>query len=188
MFHSIGLGVQISDEDEDYNSFGFKYIRGREFEKFILGAGVGLSVCYGSVGGIRMIDADEWNFRVFLTPAPAYMPLFVYLKKNANVDDDVCPFVALAAGANVSLPFWVDLNTYEYRWGDREDISDSFYTPSYLFVNPHVGLNFKTNNNKDMSVSLGAQFVNYPYYDNIDFSIRRNSISFCMDFQISYIF
>ena len=188
LYQSIGFGVQLSADYEEYHNFGLKYIRGREFEKFILGAGVGLSVCYGSHGGTRMINVDEWGDRVLLDPAPAYMPLFVYLKKNANVDDDVCPFVALAAGANVSLPFLVDLNSYEYRCGYRSDISDAAYTPSYFFVNPHVGLNFKTNNNKDMSVSLGVQFVKCPYYDNIDFSIRKNSRSFCMDFLISYIF
>ncbi|MBR5821817.1 MAG: hypothetical protein IKY51_03085 [Alistipes sp.] len=180
LYQSIGLGVQVSNADEDYSSLGFKYILGHKSEKIILGAGVGLSVCYGSKGGIRGIDTDEWDF---LTPAPAYMPLFVYLKRNANVDDDVCPFVALAAGANVSLPFKVTVEMY-YDGG----VAGFNHTLSYLFVNPHVGLNFKTNNNKDMSVSFGAQFVNYPYYDiNCD-SIKRDSISFCMDFQLSYIF
>ena len=183
LYQSIGLGVQVSNADEDYSSLGFKYILGHKSEKIILGAGVGLSVCYGSEGGIRLIDTDASDASDFLTPAPAYMPLFVYLKRNANVDDDVCPFVALAAGANVSLPFNVSVEVYD-------DVGVSVFnrTLSYLFVNPHVGLNFKTNNNKVMSVSLGAQFVNYPYYDiNCDW-IKRDSISFCMDFQLSYIF
>ena len=157
--------------------FGVNYTAGYRFNNlFYLGAGVGFAYNLEGKASERYVQTTYSNNVLY--PHTISIPIFAYFRANL-LNRRCSPFVALAAGGNLSPKQTLHL-----------DLVDVKYSPSGLFANPQIGLNFRTTTKASLYFAVGLQCfavstcIEYTGYN----AAIRPSFGYGVDFRLGFTF
>ena len=150
--HSIAAA--FNTEFDDCFRGGLDYIAGYRFNRWLY-AGVGL--------GLSFEDGDDYYYYKYDDLRPEFtVPLYLHAKAYVNLANKrYAPFFALSTGVNIAT----DL---EFR--------DEYYNPTYLFIEPAVGLSYRLTSKINTYLQLGMNLHGlsdiYDTYPEFDMSIK----------------
>ena len=128
----------------DFSSnLGLSYTAGYRLNNAIyVGAGVGLNYFTNNKPLQLAVDAPQG---VVLSPSAISIPVFAYFRANF-VNGRFSPFFALAAGYELAGKQTLHLDLYDVE-----------YATSSFFVNPQLGINFRTTLTTSIYLAVGFQ-------------------------------
>lgn len=133
-----------------YPSVGISYTAGYKFNNQIyLGGGVGANLNIDGGQAIRSV-LEQDSFNSFLNPCLISVPVFVYFRANF-IDRRCSPFFAISAGGNFSPKQTLILDLYNVQ-----------YSTIGAFINPQLGVNFRTTTKTSVYLALGFQGFTAP--------------------------
>ena len=163
--------------DYRYPSFGVNYTAGYRFNNQIyLGAGVGANLNMN--GGLATRSVTKLYNSNYLSPCLISVPVFVYFRANF-IDRRCSPFFAVSAGANLSAKQTLALDLYEVK-----------YSTNGAFINPQLGVNFRTTTKTSVYLSLGFQCFTAPTcisYTGYSATIK-SALGYGLDFHFGFTF
>lgn len=165
-----------------YPSFGATYTAGYRFNNQIyLGAGAGISFNMDGGKAVRRISKSYNNNNTYgeaLNPSLISVPVFAYFKANF-IDRRCSPFFALSVGGNLSAKQTLLL-----------DLCQVEYNTMGAFVNPQLGVNFRTT--KKTSIYLAAGFQCFTMPSCIQYTgynaVLRSALGYGVDFHFGFTF
>lgn len=134
----------------DFSSnLGLSYTAGYRLNNAIyVGAGVGLNYFTNNKPLQLAVDAPQG---VVLSPSAISIPVFAYFRANF-INGRFSPFFALAAGYELAGKQTLHLDLYDVE-----------YATSSFFVNPQLGINFRTTLTTSIYLAVGFQGYVTPY-------------------------
>ena len=158
--------------------FSATYTAGYRFNNQIfLGLGTGITLNGGKGDSYRSVISYE-DPSPFLNPTLISIPVFAYFKVNL-VNKRVSPFVALSAGGNFSKKQTLHL-----------DLCDVQYNTMGIFVDPQLGLNFRTSVKTSLYLAAGMTCFTAPYCNNYTgySAVFRQALGYGFDFHVGFTF
>ena len=141
---SYGMGLNYP-----YPTVGVSYTAGYKFNNQIyLGGGVGVNLNVHGGQAIREVGAVYNN--EILNPSLISVPVFAYFRANL-IDRRCSPFFAISAGSNLSPKQTLLLDLYDVK-----------YNTIGAFVNPQLGINFRTTTKTSIYFAVGFQGFTAP--------------------------
>ena len=145
----VDLSYMVGMNDV-HSSVGINYIAGYQISNLLyVGAGAGASLNLGAGASVRSI-ADPYMGSEFLNPTLITVPVFAYFRANF-LNRRCSPFFALAAGGNFSGRQTLQL-----------DLCDVMYKNMGIFVNPQLGVNFRTTTKTALYFAVGFKCLTTP--------------------------
>ena len=136
---------------DDGGHIGLSYVAGYRFNnKIFLGAGVGTHINIDN--GREYLNGYSENYHLNLNKLS--IPIYAYTRFNF-INRRLSPFFALAIGANVSGKQTLVI----------DDNTNLKYNTSAFFVNPQLGINFRTTTQTSIHFAVGYYGYTAPYYD-----------------------
>ena len=148
------LVAAFNTEFDDCFRGGLDYIAGYRFNRWLY-AGVGL--------GLSFEDGDDYYYYKYDDLRPEFtVPLYLHAKAYVNLANKrYAPFFALSTGVNIAT----DL-----------EVRDEYYNPTYLFIEPAVGLSYRLTSKINTYLQLGMNLHGlsdmYDTYPEFDMSIK----------------
>ena len=125
------------------------YVAGYRFNNYLfVGGGLGLNHYHNSQHKTLLGNGYEG---ILLPPTSMSVPVFAYCRVNF-LNRQISPFVALSAGYEIG----------GYQRLQLQSAMIKYYTGS-AFVNPQIGVNFRTSEDVGMYVAFGFQGYTMPY-------------------------
>ena len=178
----FGSIVDVSYRMNDFPSFGATYTMGYRFNNQVyLGVGAGVSFNVDGGKAVRSVEATISNQNLngeILNPSLISVPVFAYFKTNF-IDRRCSPFFALAAGGNLSGKQTLLLDLCEVQ-----------YDTMGAFVNPQLGINFRTTTKTSIYLSAGFQCFTQPAcikYTGYN-AVFRSTLGYGVDFHFGFTF
>lgn len=132
-----------------HSAFGINYIVGYRINNlFFIGGGTGANFNIGAGASTRYTTTEYSNNS--LTPCLTSVPIYAYFRANF-LNRRFSPFFALAAGGNISGKQTLHL-----------DLCDVKYSNTGLFVNPQLGVNFRTSTKTSLYLAVGFNGFTVP--------------------------
>ena len=145
----IDLSYRLSLTTGYSNNMGLNYIAGYRINNTLLvGAGVGVNLYTDATPSSLTIENIQGTP---LKPSSISVPVFAYFRYNF-INTQCSPFFALAAGYEISDQQELELELLKIK-----------YNTGGLFVNPQVGVNFRTTLNTSLYLAVGFQGYTMPY-------------------------
>lgn len=160
-----------------FPSLGVNYIAGYRFNNQIyLGGGVGVQWNMHEGQAIRSL-AMTYDSN-FLNPGLISVPIFAYFKANF-IDRRCSPFFAISVGGNFSSKQTLIL-----------DLCDVQYSTIGVFINPQLGINFRTTTKTSIYFTGGFQGFTAPsciQYTGYN-AMLRSAFGYGFDFHFGFTF
>lgn len=165
---------------------GIDYIAGLRFNKWLY-AGVGL--------GLNFQNGEDIYYSYDEDIRPKFtIPLYLHAKAYVNLANKrYAPFVALSAGANITGP--VEVEGYRSWYSNGRYYSETCYdkyNPSFLFIEPAIGLNYRLTSKFSAYVQLGLNVhgvSNIDYFDSSELKVYCYNESECeMSLRLGFVF
>lgn len=160
-----------------FPSLGVNYIAGYRFNNQIyLGGGVGVLWNMHEGQAIRSL-AMTYDSN-FLNPGLISVPIFAYFKANF-IDRRCSPFFAISVGGNFSSKQTLIL-----------DLCDVQYSTIGVFINPQLGINFRTTTKTSIYFTGGFQGFTAPsciQYTGYN-AMLRSAFGYGFDFHFGFTF
>lgn len=160
-----------------FPSLGVNYIAGHRFNNQIyLGGGVGVKLNMHGGQAIRSL-AMTYDSN-FLNPGLISVPIFAYFRANF-IDRRCSPFFAISVGGNLSSKQTLIL-----------DLCDVQYSTMGVFINPQLGINFRTTTKTSIYFAGGFQGFTAPsciQYTGYNARLR-SAFGYGFDFHFGFTF
>ena len=160
-------------------SIGINYIAGYRINNILyVGGGTGVNINLGAGPSVRGIAWSSYSETNILNPCLVSVPVFVYFRTNF-LNRRCSPFFALAAGGNFSGKQTLHL-----------DLCDVMYKNMGIFVNPQVGLNFRTTTKTALYFAVGFKCLTMPAcieYTGYNATFKP-SLGYGVDFHLGFTF
>ena len=160
-------------------SIGINYIAGYRINNILyVGGGTGVNINLGAGPSVRGIAWSSYSETNILNPCLVSVPVFVYFRANF-LNRRCSPFFALAAGGNFSGRQTLQL-----------DLCDVMYKNMGIFVNPQLGVNFRTTTKTALYFAVGFKCLTTPAcieYTGYNATFKP-SLGYGVDFHLGFTF
>ena len=159
-------------------SIGINYIAGYRINNLLyVGGGTGVNINLGAGPSVRGI-AEPYSGTNILNPCLVSVPVFAYFRANF-LNRRCSPFFALAAGGNFSGKQTLHL-----------DLCDVKYNNMGMFVNPQLGVNFRTTTKTAAYFAVGFKCLTAPAcieYTGYNATFKP-TLGYGVDFNLGFTF
>ena len=159
-------------------SIGINYIAGYRINNLLyVGGGTGVNINLGAGPSVRGI-AEPYSGTNILNPCLVSVPVFAYFRANF-LNRRCSPFFALSAGGNLSAKQTLHL-----------DLCDVKYSNMGMFINPQLGVNFRTTTKTAAYFAVGFKCLTAPAcieYTGYNATFKP-TLGYGVDFNLGFTF
>ena len=171
---SVMLGI-----DNNFSNFGINYAYGYRFNNYIYwGVGAGINIYFSAIqNNFVYYDAHQYGDHA-LNPNNISIPVYTYFRSNFT-NRRCSPFFALAAGIDFSPRPTINIGVVDVK-----------YCTSTPYINPQLGVNFRTTTKQSIYFSTGMLLRAIPHceYHNSCSATFAPELGYGIDFHFGFTF